>query len=119
MGQGVLIVLVRIAQRQRVEVLTQQFHLEVADAVRTPVVRQLRGQIGCQSQAMIGLTQQQRPSVGRDSRIGLPQLDRAVKRRLKQPSVAFTHEVHLPFRGSARLYPLSTRRNGPGLNENS
>ena len=37
-GQGVLVVLVRVAQRPGVEGLAQQFNLAVADAVRTPVV---------------------------------------------------------------------------------
>lgn len=84
-GQSVLIVLMRVAQRQRVQVLTQQFNLEVADAVRTPVIRQLRGQIGRQPPPMIRLPQQKSPGVRSDPRIGLPQLYRAVERGLKQP----------------------------------
>ena len=85
MRQDVLIILVRVAQRQRVEMLAQQFDRLVTDARGVALVRELRGQIGRQPQPMIGLTQQQRPGVGRDSRIRQSQLDRAVERRLKQP----------------------------------
>jgi hypothetical protein len=77
---------------------------------------------------MISLTQQQRPGVGSDPRIrlpltgrssvkGLPQLDRAIERGLKQPSVAFTHEVLLPFRGPCVDSLCFTRRNGPRMRE--
>ena len=56
---------------------------------------------------MIDRPPQERPGVRSDPRIGLPQLERALERGLKQPAagaaglyVAFTPEGLLPFRGA-------------------
>src|SRR5208337_5224938 len=105
-------VLVGVAQGQAVQVLADQLDLLVADALRIAPVQQPRRQVGRQPQAMIDLTEEQGPGVGSNPRIGLTQLDGAVKGKLEQPSLAFTHWIHLRSVALRSRYPLFTRRNG-------
>ena len=90
---------------QGVEVLAEQFDLPVPRAGRVAGVGESCGQVGGQAESVIDLAKQQRPGVVGDSRIGLPQLDGSVKRVLEEPSLAFTHEVHLPFRALRLTIP--------------
>jgi len=96
-GEQVVVVLVDVAEGQAVEVLAEQLDLPVADAVRPAGVGQLGGQVGREPEAVVDLAEQECPGVVGDSMIGLTELDGSVKRRLEEPSLAFTHEVHLPF----------------------
>ena len=82
-SHAVLIVLMGIAQGQRVDVVPQQFGVGVADAVGIPRVIQPGGQVCRQTEPMIHFAEQQRSGVRSDSRIGLTQLDGSVKRRLQ------------------------------------
>lgn len=95
MGERVGVVLVGIAQGQAVEVLAEQLCLRVAGAGRVARVEEAGGQVGGQAEAVVVLAEDQCSGVGSNSRIGLTNLDRAVKGRLEQPSVAFTHWVYL------------------------
>jgi hypothetical protein len=104
-GQNVGVVLMGIAEGLGVEVLAEQFDLGVADARRVARVEELRRQVFRQAQAVIDLAKQQGPGVGSNPRIGLTQLDRPVKRGLEEPSLAFTHWVHLPFRALRSFLP--------------
>ena len=106
MGQDVLVVLMDVAEGQGVEVLAEQFDLLVADAVRVAWVGQLGGQVGRESETVVDLAEQEGPGVVGDSRIGLTELDGSVKRGLEEPSLAFTHEVHLPFCSCGSRLPL-------------
>jgi putative transposase len=61
----------------------------------------------------VDLAEQEGPGVVGDSRIGLTELDGSVKRGLEEPSLAFTHEVHLPFCSCGSGLPLvSTTERG-------
>jgi hypothetical protein len=97
-GQQVVVVLVDVAEGQGVEVLAEQFDLLVSRARRVAGVGEPGGQVGGEAEAVIDLAEQEGPGVVGDSGIGLPELDGSVKRGLEEPSLAFTHEVHLPFR---------------------
>ena len=93
--QRVGVVLVCVAEGQAVEVLAEQFDLRVACAGRIALVEEPGGQVSREAESVIDFAEQQCAGVGSNSRIGLTNLDRAVKGRLKQPSLAFTHWVHL------------------------
>jgi len=66
---------------------------------------ELRPQIRGQPQAMIRLPQEHQPGVGTDPRVGLPDLDRTIKRSLEEPSLAFTHAVYLLCRATGSCSP--------------
>ena len=68
-----------VSQGQRVEVLAQQLSLRVACAGWVAGVEEPGGQVGSQPEPMVDLAKQQCPGVGSNSRIGLTNLDRAVK----------------------------------------
>ena len=55
---------------------------------------------------MVDLANEQGAGVVGDSVIGLTELDGSVKRGLEEPSLAFTHEVHLPFCSCGSGLPL-------------
>jgi len=105
-GKQVVVVLVGVTEGQTVEVLTEQLDLLVADAVAPAGVGQFGGQVGRETEAVVDLAEQQGPGVVGDPMIGLTELDGPVKRGLEEPSVAFTHEVHLPFCSCGSGQPL-------------
>jgi len=109
MGKQVVIVLVDVAEGQGVEVLTEQFDLLVADAVGLARVGQFGRQVGRETEAVVDFAEQEGPGVVGDSGIGLPEFDGPVKRGLEEPSVASTHEVHLPFCSCGSGYPIVYR----------
>ena len=111
-GQQVVVVLVDMAEGQTVEVLAEQLDLLIADAVGPARVGEFRRQVSREGQAVINLAEQEGPGVVGDSMIGLTELDGSVKRGLEKPSLAFTHEVHLPFCscGSGQPFVYTTER---------
>ncbi len=81
--QAVQVVLRRVAQRQGVHALAEEFQQRVADPFRLPRIVQAGRQRLAQSQPMIGLAEQHRPAVASQPIAPRRNLDGPLKRRLQ------------------------------------
>ena len=92
-GQLVYVVLGVVALGHGIQAFAEQFHQGIADVIGMATVVELGGQRLGQTEAVIGLAQQQRSRIAGQAILPAAHLYRTIERRLKQQLLAFTHKL--------------------------